>query len=173
MRVEPVNLSFLSCKTGRCYLKKDTFADILSECSCIFIFSLWAPQVVLVVKNPPANARDSRHVDLVPGLGRSSGGGNEAHCSILTWRIPWTEQPGGYSPWGGRVDWATEHIHTLLFVIKINKSCVYVYLLCACVCVFNSLNISAKCWESGTSAWLKIHSKTIQSNSSVKSHLVV
>ena len=20
--------------------------------------------------------------------------------SILTWRIPWTEEPGGYSPWG-------------------------------------------------------------------------
>ena len=23
------------------------------------------------------------------------------HCSILAWRIPWTEGPGGlYSPWG-------------------------------------------------------------------------
>ena len=24
------------------------------------------------------------------------------HCSILAWRIPWTEEPGGlhYSPWG-------------------------------------------------------------------------
>ena len=20
------------------------------------------------------------------------------HCSILAWRIPWTEEPGGYSP---------------------------------------------------------------------------
>ena len=20
--------------------------------------------------------------------------------SILAWRIPWTEEPGGYSPWG-------------------------------------------------------------------------
>ena len=24
--------------------------------------------------------------------------GMETHSSILTWRIPWTEQPGGYSP---------------------------------------------------------------------------
>ena len=22
------------------------------------------------------------------------------HSSILGWRIPWTEEPGGYSPWG-------------------------------------------------------------------------
>ena len=22
------------------------------------------------------------------------------HSSILPWRIPWTEEPGGYSPWG-------------------------------------------------------------------------
>ena len=22
------------------------------------------------------------------------------HSSILAWRIPWTEEPGSYSPWG-------------------------------------------------------------------------
>ena len=22
------------------------------------------------------------------------------HCSVLAWRIPWAEEPGGYSPWG-------------------------------------------------------------------------
>ena len=22
------------------------------------------------------------------------------HSSVLAWRIPWTEEPGGYSPWG-------------------------------------------------------------------------
>jgi len=22
------------------------------------------------------------------------------HSSILAWRIPWTEEPGGYSAWG-------------------------------------------------------------------------
>jgi len=31
----------------------------------------WASQVVLVVKNPPANAGD-----VIPGLGRSPGGGH-------------------------------------------------------------------------------------------------
>ena len=33
-------------------------------------------QVVLAVKNPPANAGDTRDADLMPGLGRSPGGGN-------------------------------------------------------------------------------------------------
>ena len=36
----------------------------------------WASQVVLVVKNPPVNAGDIRDSDLIPGLGRSPGGGN-------------------------------------------------------------------------------------------------
>ena len=33
-------------------------------------------QVVLVVKNPPANTGDARNVGLIPGLGRSPGEGN-------------------------------------------------------------------------------------------------
>ena len=33
------------------------------------------------------------------------------HCSTLAWKIPWTEEPGGYSPGDRRVghDWAAEH----------------------------------------------------------------
>ena len=22
------------------------------------------------------------------------------HSSVFVWKIPWTEEPGGYSPWG-------------------------------------------------------------------------
>ena len=33
--------------------------------------------VALVVKNPPANAGDIRDVGLIPGSGRSPGGGND------------------------------------------------------------------------------------------------
>ena len=36
----------------------------------------WASQVVLVVKNPPANAEDVRDVSSVPQSGRSPGGGH-------------------------------------------------------------------------------------------------
>ena len=41
-------------------------------------FALWqrASQVVLVVKNPPAKAGDVIDVGLIPGLGRSPGGGH-------------------------------------------------------------------------------------------------
>ena len=46
-----------------------------------------------VVKTPPASAGDESSI---PGLGRSPGGeGMAVHSSILTWRIPETEEPGG------------------------------------------------------------------------------
>ena len=48
-----------------------------------------------MVKNPPANAGD---VGSVPGSGRSSDEGNGNHSTILSWRIPWTEEPGGLYP---------------------------------------------------------------------------
>ena len=32
--------------------------------------------MALVVKNPPANAGDAGDLDMIPGLGRSPGGGN-------------------------------------------------------------------------------------------------
>ena len=35
-----------------------------------------ASQVAPMVKNPPANAGDIRDVDLIPGSGRSPGGGH-------------------------------------------------------------------------------------------------
>ena len=41
------------------------------------ILSTWAPQVVLVVKNLPANAGDTRDAGSVPGSGRSPAGGND------------------------------------------------------------------------------------------------
>ena len=40
------------------------------------LWSIWASQVVLVVKNPPAKARDLGDTDSIPGLGRSPGGGH-------------------------------------------------------------------------------------------------
>ena len=48
-----------------------------------------------MVKNPPANAGDTRDMGLIPGSGRSPGGGKATCSSILAWRIPWTEELGG------------------------------------------------------------------------------
>ena len=53
-----------------------------------------------MVKNPPANAGDVRDMSLIPGSGRSSGGGQGNLLSILAWRIPWTEEPGWLQPVG-------------------------------------------------------------------------
>ena len=41
------------------------------------------------------------------------------HFSILAWRIPWTEEPGGgYSPWSHTESDTTEHAHTAHSYIK-------------------------------------------------------
>ena len=52
-------------------------------------------QVVLVVKDLPANAGDIRDTGSIPGPGRSPGEGTATHSSVLAWRIQWTEEPGG------------------------------------------------------------------------------
>ena len=49
---------------------------------------------MLVAKNPLANAGDARDSGLIPGSGRSPGGGMATLSNILAWRIPWTEEPG-------------------------------------------------------------------------------
>ena len=65
-----------------------------------------------MVKNPLANA-DVRNAYSIPGSGRSSGEGNGNPLSILAWRIPWTEAPGGLQSRGREVSVmteATEHL---------------------------------------------------------------
>ena len=39
-------------------------------------------------------------VDLIPGSGRSPGGGHGN--SLLAWRIQWTEEPGGLQSMGSQ-----------------------------------------------------------------------
>ena len=57
-----------------------------------------APQV----KNPPANAGDTRDAGLTPGSGRSFGEGNGTCSSVLAWKIPWTEEPGRLQSMGSQ-----------------------------------------------------------------------
>ena len=33
------------------------------------------------------------------------------HSSIHTWKIPWTEEPVGCSPWGRKESYTTEQLH--------------------------------------------------------------
>ena len=65
----------------------------------------WASQMVLVVKNPPANAGNIRNMGSVPRSGRSL-----VNSNVLAWRIPSTEDSGGLQSTGlqrVRPDWAT------------------------------------------------------------------
>ena len=51
-------------------------------------FYSWVSQVAVGVKNLLASAGDVRDVGLIPGLGRSSGGGHGNTLQFLAWRIP-------------------------------------------------------------------------------------
>ena len=53
-----------------------------------------------MVKNLSASAGDARDLGLIPGLGRSSGGGNGNLLQYLAWNIPWTEEPDGLQSMG-------------------------------------------------------------------------
>ena len=48
------------------------------------------------------------------------------HSSIVAWRSPWTEEPGGYSPWGRKELDTTKHeqfivIHTVKKKITVSE----------------------------------------------------
>ena len=59
--------------------------------------------IALVVENLPANAEDLRNVGLIPGLGRSPGGGHGYHSSALGWdESSWAEEPGGLQSTGSQ-----------------------------------------------------------------------
>ena len=64
--------------------------------------------MVLAMKNPPANTADMRDMSLIPGSGRSPERGHGNHYSILSWRIPWTEEPGGLQSIGSQKSDTTE-----------------------------------------------------------------
>ena len=68
--------------------------------------------MVLEVKNPPTNAGDIRHLGLIPGSGRSPGGG---HGNLLQYSC--LENSTDRGAWKATVHGATEsvmteHIHT-------------------------------------------------------------
>ena len=53
-----------------------------------------------MVKNLPVGGGDTGDVGLIPELGRSLEVEMANHYSILAWRIPWTEEPGGLQSMG-------------------------------------------------------------------------
>ena len=59
--------------------------------ACSLVFKKWASQMALVVKNPAGGVKG---MGSIPGW-RAPEEGTATHSSILAWRIPWTEEPGG------------------------------------------------------------------------------
>ena len=55
-----------------------------------------------VVKNPPANAGDAGDMGLIPGSGDLLEKEMATHSSILAYKIPWTEEPGGLQSMGSQ-----------------------------------------------------------------------
>ena len=66
-------------------------------------------------KESTCNAGD---LGLIPGLGRSLEEGMAMHSSILVWRIPWTEEPGGVQSMGREESDMTERLSTCLLYIQ-------------------------------------------------------
>ena len=69
--------------------------------------------------NSKEPACDAGEQGSIPRWGSSPGGGMATHSSILAWRIPWTEKPGGpQSMVSRRVrrDWAT-NTHTQVYTL--------------------------------------------------------
>jgi len=73
-----------------------------------------------MVENQPAN---SEATDLIPGLGRSPGGGNDnpLQYSCLG-KSHGQKRPTGLSPWGGKELDITEHIHIPSISIMLTKN---------------------------------------------------
>ena len=73
--------------------------------------SIWVSLVAQMVKNPPALQETwlwsvAWEDPLEEGMA--------THSSILTWRMPWTEEPGGLQSMGSqrvRHGWVTKHIY--------------------------------------------------------------
>ena len=66
-----------------------------------------------VVKNPSVNAGD---LGSIPGSGRSMKKEMASHSSILAWKIPWTEVPGGLWSWGCKESDMAEHAQPRCFL---------------------------------------------------------
>ena len=61
-----------------------------------------------------ASAYNAGDPGSIPGSGRSPGKGNGNPHSILAWRIPWTEEPGGLQSRGCKELNTTEGTHILI-----------------------------------------------------------
>ena len=68
-------------------------------------------QMVPVVRNLPAKVEDIGDAGSFPGSGKFPEEGMITHSSILAWRIPWAEKPGGLQSMGSKELDTTKAVH--------------------------------------------------------------
>ena len=84
-----------------------------------------------VIKNLHANVGEARDTGSIPGSRRSLELEMATHSSILAWKIPWTEEPGGLQSMGSQRD-TTEHVNTCSLTRQkndIERCCIYKIIL--------------------------------------------
>ena len=90
---QPHKVAGIIKRVTRC---KGVFGAVSTECHvCAVAFPGGT-----VVTNLPGSAGDARDAGSVPGLGRSLGVEMAICCSILVWKISWTEEAGGLQSMG-------------------------------------------------------------------------
>ena len=119
----------------------------------------WASLVAQTIKNLPAvkkiQVRSLGGEDLLEK-------GMATHSSILAWRIPWAEEPGGLQSMGlQRVghDWATNNTYTVDLQRCVSFRCTAKWISCVCISSVQSLSrvrLFATPWISGHQASLSI-----------------
>ena len=78
-----------------------------------------------MVKNLPAMQET---LSFSPGLGDPLEKGMATDSSILVWRIPWTEEPGGLQSMGCKESDMTEQLNSFTFnSTSVNLKTVHVY----------------------------------------------
>ena len=82
-----------------------------------------------MVKDPPANAGDTRYMVPIPGSGRSLEKEMATHSSILAWRIPWMEELGGLQSMGHKESDTTERLHFQTIVLRGNLNTDSIFLV--------------------------------------------
>ena len=97
--------------------------QLLQQCShplkykCAYVRGVGQFLVAQMVKNLPAIQKTwVGELDPVPQSERPPGEGNAIHSSILAWKIPWTEEPGGHNPKGCKESDTTERL-TVYFIL--------------------------------------------------------
>ena len=80
----------------------------------------------LAVKNPPANAGDAGDMGSIPRSGRPAEEEMATYSSILAWKIPWTEEPGGLQSMGSQ---------------RVGHECIYT--------VTTNTSLTSLCWAGG------------------------